>query len=140
MASQLIRGPALRRRHGTGRAYRVLAPEAYVQVKAIIERRLPAGWSIQLAPATSKTQVRKYLDLYVRGSGGVSAVERVKLMAAMGCRRFRVRWPHELRSQLPGSHEIRRYALFGTHRISHDRWKASRIGAWPDARRLDGTV
>ena len=61
-------------------------------------------------------ELRKYLDLYVRGSGGVPAVERVKLMKllwdAVGSE-FGAR--HELYEvNYSGSHEeIRRYALFG---------------------------
>ena len=61
-------------------------------------------------------EFRKYLDLYLRGSGGASAEERVKLMKLL--------WDsvgsefggrHELYEiNYSGSHEeIRRYALFG---------------------------
>jgi 4-hydroxyphenylacetate 3-monooxygenase len=63
-------------------AYRILAPEAYLQIKHIIEKTI-ASSLIYLNSHASDFKVpelRKYLDLYVRGSGGVSAVERVKLM------------------------------------------------------------
>ena len=61
-------------------------------------------------------ELRKYLDLYVRGSGGVTAVERVKLMKllwdAIGTE-FGAR--HELYEvNYSGSHEeIRRFAILG---------------------------
>jgi 4-hydroxyphenylacetate 3-monooxygenase len=71
--------------------------------------------------------LRKYLDTYVRGSGGASAEERVKLMKLL--------WDsigsefggrHELYEiNYAGSHEeIRRYALFGALASGDaDRWK-----------------
>jgi 4-hydroxyphenylacetate 3-monooxygenase len=71
--------------------------------------------------------LRKYLDLYMRGSGGVDAVGRVKLMKllwdAVGSE-FAGR--HELYEiNFSGSHEeIRRYALFGALASGQvDRWK-----------------
>jgi len=71
--------------------------------------------------------LRKYLDLYLRGSGGVDAVGRVKLMKllwdAIGTE-FGGR--HELYEiNYSGSHEeIRRYALFGAVASGqYERWK-----------------
>ena len=71
--------------------------------------------------------LRRYLDRYLRGSGGVDAVERVKLMKllwdAVGTE-FGGR--HELYEiNYSGSHEeIRRYALFGAVASgSYDRFK-----------------
>ena len=72
-------------------------------------------------------ELRPYLDRYVRGSGGVSAMERVKLMKLL--------WDgvgsefggrHELYEvNYAGSHEeIRRYALFNAIGSGDaDRWK-----------------
>ena len=95
--------------------------------------------------ATSRTpELRKYLDLYVRGSGGVDAVERVKLMKllwdAVGSE-FGAR--HELYEvNYSGSHEeIRRYALFGAIASGqYDRWKGfrRRLHGGIRPRRLDG--
>jgi 4-hydroxyphenylacetate 3-monooxygenase len=72
-------------------------------------------------------ELRKYLDLYLRGSNGIDAVERVKLMKllwdAVGSE-FGGR--HELYEiNFSGSHEeIRRYALFGAMASGqYDRWK-----------------
>jgi 4-hydroxyphenylacetate 3-monooxygenase len=113
-----------------GAAYHVLAPDAYVQVKHQIEKTV-ASSLIYLNSHACDFQVpelRKYLDLYVRGSGGVSAVERVKLMKllwdAIGSE-FGAR--HELYEvNYSGSHEeIRRFALLGAqHNGEAQRWKA----------------
>src|SRR5246127_46898 len=63
-------------------AYRILAPEAYVQIKQIIEKTVASSLIYLNSHARDfKTpELRGYLDRYVRGSGGVGAVERVKLM------------------------------------------------------------
>jgi len=73
-------------------------------------------------------ELRKYLDLYVRGSGGVSAVERVKLMKLLWDTvgsEFGAR--HELYEiNYAGSHEeIRRDALLSSIGSGqYDRWKS----------------
>jgi aromatic ring hydroxylase len=110
-------------------AYQVLAPEAYVQVKNLIEKTVASGliYLNSHAKDFKAPDLRKYLDLYLRGSGGVDAVERVKLMKllwdAIGTE-FGGR--HELYEiNYSGSHEeIRRYALFGALASGqYDRWK-----------------
>ena len=112
-----------------GSAYQVLAPEAYVQVKNLIEKTVASGLIYMNSHAAdfAAPELRKYLDLYVRGSGGASAEERVKLMKLL--------WDsigsefggrHELYEiNYSGSHEeIRRYALFGALASGDaDRWK-----------------
>jgi 4-hydroxyphenylacetate 3-monooxygenase len=99
-------------------AYQVLAPEAYVQIKNLIEKTVASGL-IYLNSHVSDFKnptLRPYLDKYMRGSGGVGAEDRVKLMKllwdAIGTE-FGAR--HELYEiNYSGSHEeIRRYALFG---------------------------
>ena len=113
-----------------GAAYHVLGPEAYVQVKHQIEKTVASSLIYLNSHARDFTvpELRKYLDLYVRGSGGVSAVERVKLMKllwdAIGTE-FGAR--HELYEiNYSGSHEeIRRFALLGAVASGQaDRWKA----------------
>jgi aromatic ring hydroxylase len=110
-------------------AYQVLAPEAYVQIKTLIEKTVASGLIYLNSHARDfkAPELRKYLDLYVRGSGGISAMERVKLMKllwdAVGSE-FGSR--HELYEvNYSGSHEeIRRYALFGAMASGqYDRWK-----------------
>jgi aromatic ring hydroxylase len=110
-------------------AYQVLAPEAYVQIRTIIEKTVASGLIYLNSHANDfkAPELRPYLDRYLRGSGGVDAVERVKLMKllwdAVGTE-FGGR--HELYEiNYSGSHEeIRRYALFGAVASgSYDRFK-----------------
>jgi aromatic ring hydroxylase len=113
-----------------GAAYHVLGPEAYVQVKHQIEKTVASSLIYLNSHARdfAVPELRKYLDLYVRGSGGVTAVERVKLMKllwdAIGTE-FGAR--HELYEvNYSGSHEeIRRFALLGAKASGQaERWKA----------------
>ncbi len=110
-------------------AYQVLAPEAYMQVRTLIERTVASGLIYLNSDARdfAAPELRPYLDKYLRGSGGVDAVGRVKLMKllwdAIGTE-FGAR--HELyEMNYSGSHEeIRRYALFGAVGTgSYDRFK-----------------
>ena len=122
-----------------GTAYHVLGPEAYVQVKHQIEKTVASSLIYLNSHARDfKTpELRKYLDRYVRGSGGVSAVERVKLMKllwdAIGTE-FGAR--HELYEiNYSGSHEeIRRFALLAALGSGqYERWKSfRRLAAWPN--------
>src|SRR5712691_1544960 len=116
--------------HDAGAAYHVLAPDAYVQIKHQIEKTVASSLIYLNSHARDfKTpELRKYLDLYVRGSGGVTAVERVKLMKllwdSIGTE-FGAR--HELYEvNYSGSHEeIRRFALLGAKASGQaERWKA----------------
>src|SRR5271155_4413718 len=113
-----------------GAAYHVLGPEAYVQVKHQIEKTVASSLIYLNSHARDfkQPELRKYLDLYVRGSGGVTAVERVKLMKllwdAIGSE-FGAR--HELYEvNYSGSHEeIRRFAILGANASGEAaRWKA----------------
>jgi 4-hydroxyphenylacetate 3-monooxygenase len=110
-------------------AYQVLAPEAYVQVKNLIEKTVASGLIFLNSHAKDfqTPELRPYLDRYMRGSGGVDAIGRVKVMKAL--------WDavgtefggrHELYEiNYSGSHEeIRRYALFGAIASgAYDRFK-----------------
>jgi aromatic ring hydroxylase len=112
-----------------GAAYHVLGPEAYPLVKHQIERTVASSliYLNSHADDFKVPELRKYLDLYVRGTGGVPAVERVKLMKllwdAIGTE-FGGR--HELYEiNYSGSHEeIRRFALLGALASGdYERWK-----------------
>jgi 4-hydroxyphenylacetate 3-monooxygenase len=113
-----------------GAAYHVLGPESYVQIRHQIEKTV-ASSLIYLNSHARDFQVpelRKYIDRYLRGTGGVAAVERVKLMKllwdAIGSE-FGAR--HELYEvNYSGSHEeIRRFALLGALGSGqYERWKA----------------
>ena len=127
-------------------AYNVLAPEAYVQIKNLIEKTVASGLIYLNSHAADfeAPELRPYLDTYVRGSGGASAEERVKLMKLL--------WDsigsefggrHELYEiNYAGSHEeIRRYALFGALASGDaDRWKdfAESLHGGIRPERLDG--
>ena len=82
-----------------GAAYHVLAPDAYVQIKHQIEKTVASSLIYLNSHARdfANPELRKYLDLYVRGSGGVSAVERVKLMKLL--------WD-AIGSEFGGRHEL----------------------------------
>ena len=53
-------------------AYQVLAPEAYVQIKNMIEKTVASSLIYLNSHARDfqTPELRKYLDLYVRGSAG----------------------------------------------------------------------
>ena len=68
-----------------GLAYRVFMTEGYPKVKTIIEQVLASALIYLPSSAMDFKSpiIRPYLDKYVRGSGGYSAVDRVKLMKLM---------------------------------------------------------
>ncbi len=113
-----------------GAAYHVLGPEAYVQIRHQIEKTVASSLIYLNSHARDfkVPELRQYLDRYVRGTGGVPAVERVKLMKllwdAIGSE-FGAR--HELYEvNYSGSHEeIRRFALLGALASGqYERWKS----------------
>ncbi len=89
-------------------AYRILAPEAYVQIKHMIEKTVASSLIYLNSHARDfKTpELRQYLDRYVRGSGGVSAVERVKLMKLL--------WD-TIGSEFGARHELYEINYAGSH-------------------------
>jgi 4-hydroxyphenylacetate 3-monooxygenase len=110
-------------------AYRLFSTIGYPRVKEIIQQTVSSGLIYVNSNARDfkNPEIRKYLERYVRGSGGIEALERVKLMKllwdAVGSE-FGSR--HELYEvNYSGSHEeIRRYALFGALASGqYDRWK-----------------
>ena len=89
-------------------AYRILAPEAYVQIKHMIEKTVASSLIYLNSHARDfKTpELRQYLDRFVRGSGGVSAVERVKLMKLL--------WD-TIGSEFGARHELYEINYAGSH-------------------------
>jgi len=65
-----------------GMAFRVLATEAYPAIRAIVQKSVGSGLIYLNSNAADfkREELRGVLDKYVRGSGGVTAVERVKVM------------------------------------------------------------
>jgi 4-hydroxyphenylacetate 3-monooxygenase len=99
-------------------AYQITSTMAYTKVKYIIEQTVASGL-IYLNSSSrdfKNPEIRPYLDKYMRGSNGYSAVDRVKLLKllwdAVGTE-FAGR--HELYEINYGgsTEEIRRYVLFG---------------------------
>ncbi|MBC7147325.1 MAG: Pyoverdin chromophore biosynthetic protein pvcC [Thioclava marina] len=80
-------------------AYRVFAPMAYSRIKELIERHVASGL-IYLPSSTldfQSEEVRPYLDRFVRGSNGMVAVDRVKLLKLL--------WD-AMGSEFGGRHEL----------------------------------
>jgi 4-hydroxyphenylacetate 3-monooxygenase len=63
-------------------AYRVFATVAYPRIKEIIENDLASGLIYLNSNAVDfkAPEIRPYLDKFVRGSNGYTAVDRVKLL------------------------------------------------------------
>jgi 4-hydroxyphenylacetate 3-monooxygenase len=101
-----------------GNAYQIIATMAYTKVKYLIEQTVASGLIYLNSHARDfkSPEIRPYLDKYLRGSGGIAAVDRVKLMKLL--------WD-SLGTEFGGRHElyeinyggsteeIRRYCLFG---------------------------
>ena len=89
-----------------GLAYRIVASVAYPKVKEIIENTLASALIYLPSSALDfkVPEIRPYLDQFVRGSGGYSAVERVKLMKLM--------WD-AIGSEFGGRHELYERHYFG---------------------------
>jgi 4-hydroxyphenylacetate 3-monooxygenase len=91
-----------------GLAYRVAASVVYPRLKEIIENVLASA--LIYMPSHSSDfkvpEVAKYLDQFVRGSNGYSAVERVKLMKLM--------WD-AIGTEFGGRHELYERNYFGNH-------------------------
>ncbi|MCG8274111.1 Pyoverdin chromophore biosynthetic protein pvcC [Aquamicrobium sp. NLF2-7] len=65
-----------------GSAYRVFAPMAYSRIKELIERHVASGLIYLPSSALDfqNEELRPLLDRFVRGSNGIVAVDRVKLL------------------------------------------------------------
>ena len=74
--------------------YRVMAPMAYTKVKHIIEKNVTSG--LIYLPSSVRDMNNPEIDStarYVRGSDGMDHVERIKILADVGCDRQRIRRP-----------------------------------------------
>ena len=125
-------------------AYRLFSTIGYPRVKEIIEQTVASGliYINSNARDFKNPEIRAYLDRYVRGSNGIDAVERVKLMKLLwDARRQRVRRPpRALRAQLqrqqrehPHGGPVRRHGqrpdrrLQGLRRAVHERVRPRRL-------------
>lgn len=88
-----------------GLAYRVLAPTAYARIKELIERHVASGLIYLPSNAADfdSPEIRPYIDRFVRGSNGYTAIDRVKLLKLL--------WD-AIGSEFGGRHELyeRNYA------------------------------
>ena len=89
-------------------SYRMLMTIAYPRVKEIISNLIASGLIYQPSSALDfKTpELRPYLDKYVRGSGGIQAVDRIKLMKLL--------WD-AIGTEFAGRHELYERNYFGSH-------------------------
>ncbi|WP_257956912.1 4-hydroxyphenylacetate 3-hydroxylase C-terminal domain-containing protein [Nocardioides sp. B-3] len=91
-----------------GMVYRQLMIEMYPRVKEIIMQDVASGLIYLNSNAVDfKTpEIRPYLDKYVRGSNGIDAVDRVKLMKAL--------WD-AVGTEFGGRHELYERNYSGNH-------------------------
>jgi 4-hydroxyphenylacetate 3-monooxygenase len=91
-----------------GLAYRVMSSMAYPRLKEIIENVLASALIYLPSHAVDfkVPEVRKYLDQFVRGSNGYSALDRVKLMKLL--------WD-AMGTEFAGRHELYERNYFGNH-------------------------
>lgn len=82
-----------------GLAYRVFAPMAYSRIKELIERHVASGLIYLPSSALDfgSDEVRPYIDRFVRGSNGMVAIDRVKLLKLL--------WD-AMGSEFGGRHEL----------------------------------
>jgi 4-hydroxyphenylacetate 3-monooxygenase len=75
-------GDAVQPNTAYGLAYRTFMGQGYARVKEIIEQTIGSGliYLNSSAEDFKNPEIRPYLDQYVRGSNGVPAVDRVKLL------------------------------------------------------------
>lgn len=91
-----------------GSAYRVFAPMAYNRIKELIERHVASG--LIYLPSSVKDfedpEIRPYLDRFVRGSNGIAAIDRVKLLKLL--------WD-AMGSEFGGRHQLYEMNYAGNH-------------------------
>lgn len=91
-----------------GLTYRMFMIQGYPRIKEIIEQDVASGLIYLPSGAEDfkSDAVRPYLDKYVRGSNGITAVDRVKVMKAL--------WD-SIGSEFGGRHELYERNYSGNH-------------------------
>ncbi|WAC54815.1 4-hydroxyphenylacetate 3-hydroxylase family protein [Gordonia sp. SL306] len=91
-----------------GLTYRMFMMQGYPRIKEIIEQDVASGLIYLPSSAADfkSPDVRPYLDKYVRGSDGITAVDRVKVMKAL--------WD-AVGSEFGGRHELYERNYSGNH-------------------------
>lgn len=103
-------GGSVRPNLNYGMAYRTLMSTAYPRIKEIIQQTLGSGLIYLNSHAADwrNPEIRPYLDRYVRGSNGIEAVDRVKLLKLL--------WD-AVGSEFGGRHELYERHYAGDHEI-----------------------
>lgn len=93
-------------------AYAALAPKFYLRVKEIIQTTVSSGLIYLNSSAVdfATPEMSKYMDRFMRGSGGIPAEERSKTMKLM--------WD-AVGSEFGGRHELYELNYFGTPEMSN---------------------
>jgi 4-hydroxyphenylacetate 3-monooxygenase len=101
-------GDALQPNLQYGMAYRVFAPTAYPRIKEIIEQVVASGLIYVNSNAADfrSDEIRPYLEKYVRGSNGIPALDRMKIMKLL--------WD-AVGSEFGGRHELYERNYAGNH-------------------------
>ncbi len=98
-------GDAIQPSMAYGMAYRAFAPTIYQRIKQIVEEVVASGLIYVNSNAADfkSAEIRPYLDKYVRGSNGIEALDRIKIMKLL--------WD-AVGSEFGGRHELyeRNYA------------------------------
>lgn len=91
-----------------GLTYRMFMMQGYPRIKEIIEQDVASGLIYLPSSAADfkSPELRPFLDKYVRGSDGIDAVERVKVMKAL--------WD-SIGSEFGGRHELYERNYSGNH-------------------------
>jgi 4-hydroxyphenylacetate 3-monooxygenase len=91
-------------------SYRVMMTYAYPRIKQIIEQQISSALIYQPSSARdwASPEIRPYLDKYVRGSNGVTAIDRIKLMKLL--------WD-AIGTEFGGRHELYERNYSGSHEV-----------------------
>jgi 4-hydroxyphenylacetate 3-monooxygenase len=120
--------------HRYGTAYRVISQIAYPAIKEIIEQIVASGLIYMNSHAVDfkVPELRKYLDKYLRGTGGISADQRVKTMKLL--------WD-TIGSEFGARHELYEINYLGSNDITRlcNLWDAQATGDLDEMKRFADT-
>ncbi|MFN8201237.1 MAG: 4-hydroxyphenylacetate 3-hydroxylase N-terminal domain-containing protein [Solirubrobacteraceae bacterium] len=105
-------GHALLPNESYGTAYAAMAPVMYRRVKEIIQSTVSSGLIYLNSNAVDfdQPQMRRYMDRFMRGTGGITAEERSKVMKLF--------WD-AIGSEFGGRHELYELNYFGPPELNH---------------------
>jgi 4-hydroxyphenylacetate 3-monooxygenase len=105
-------GHALIPNEAYGTAYAAMAPVMYRRVKEIVQSTVSSGLIYLNSNAVDfdQPQMRQYMDRFMRGTGGITAEERSKVMKLF--------WD-AIGSEFGGRHELYELNYFGPPELNH---------------------